>query len=135
MVVEAIKCAPIKSDSRGNGFRGPQDLAMDLYNYIGPWYGGTTRVLELRHWSQFVTNMSTDIRGHEALHHQWYHRQLNVEAYLVLQARNHCKCNQAASLLPTMVIKNTAASKMHKDIQIMQARSNRNFQTDCDNRN
>ena len=27
----------------------------------------------LRHWSQFVPNMSTDIRGHEALHHhhQW----------------------------------------------------------------
>ena len=30
----------------------------------------------LRHWSQFVTNMSTDIRGHEALHH---HQQLGVE--------------------------------------------------------
>ena len=27
----------------------------------------------LRHWSQFVPNMSTDIRGHEALHH--YHRR------------------------------------------------------------
>ena len=24
----------------------------------------------LRHWSQFVPNMSTDIRGHEGLHHQ-----------------------------------------------------------------
>ena len=24
----------------------------------------------LRHWSQFVPDMSTDIRGHEALHHQ-----------------------------------------------------------------
>ena len=24
----------------------------------------------LRHWSQFVPNVSTDIRGHEALHHQ-----------------------------------------------------------------
>ena len=24
----------------------------------------------LRHWSQFVPNMSTDIPGHEALHHQ-----------------------------------------------------------------
>ena len=24
----------------------------------------------LRHWSQFVPNMSTDIRGHEALHHR-----------------------------------------------------------------
>ena len=46
MVVEAIKCAPIKSDSRGNGFRGPQGLAMDLY-IVGPWYGGTTRVQEL----------------------------------------------------------------------------------------
>ena len=23
----------------------------------------------LRHWSQFVPNMSFDIRGHEALHH------------------------------------------------------------------
>ena len=23
----------------------------------------------LRHWSQFVPNMSTDVRGHEALHH------------------------------------------------------------------
>ena len=22
-----------------------------------------------RHWSQFVPNMSTDIRGHDALHH------------------------------------------------------------------
>ena len=24
----------------------------------------------LRHWSKFVPNVSTDIRGHEALHHQ-----------------------------------------------------------------
>ena len=32
----------------------------------------------LRHWSQFVPNMSTDIRGHEALHH--HHRVThNVE--------------------------------------------------------
>ena len=28
------------------------------------------RCTMLRHWSQFVPNMSTDIRGHEALHHQ-----------------------------------------------------------------
>ena len=28
----------------------------------------------LLHWSQFVPNMSTDIRGHEALHH--HHRTL-----------------------------------------------------------
>ena len=27
----------------------------------------------LRHWSQFVPNMSTDIRGHEALHHHHHH--------------------------------------------------------------
>ena len=25
--------------------------------------------VKLRHWSQFVPNMSTDIRRHEALHH------------------------------------------------------------------
>ena len=30
----------------------------------------------LRHWSQFVPNTSTDIRGHEALHHQ---RELRSE--------------------------------------------------------
>ena len=30
----------------------------------------------LRHWSQFVPNMSTDIRGHEALlHHHHHHPQ------------------------------------------------------------
>ena len=28
-----------------------------------------------RHWSQFVTNMSADIRGHEALDH---HQQTNT---------------------------------------------------------
>ena len=27
----------------------------------------------LRHWSQFVPNISTDIRGHEALHHHHHH--------------------------------------------------------------
>ena len=30
----------------------------------------------LRHWSQFVPNISTDIRGHEALHH---HHQKSAE--------------------------------------------------------
>ena len=30
----------------------------------------------LRHWSQFVPNISTDIRGHEALHH---HQPMEVE--------------------------------------------------------
>ena len=30
----------------------------------------------LRHWSQFVPNMSTDIRGHEALHHRHHYHQL-----------------------------------------------------------
>ena len=29
----------------------------------------------LRHWSQFVPNMSTDIRGHEALHHHHFRTQ------------------------------------------------------------
>ena len=28
----------------------------------------------LRHWSQFVPNMSADIRGHEALHHHHHPR-------------------------------------------------------------
>ena len=28
----------------------------------------------LRHWSQFVPNMSTDIRGHQALHHHHHHQ-------------------------------------------------------------
>ena len=28
----------------------------------------------LRHWSQFVPNMSTDIRGHEAPHHHHDHQ-------------------------------------------------------------
>ena len=28
----------------------------------------------LRHWSQFVPNMPTDIRGHEALHHHHHVR-------------------------------------------------------------
>ena len=30
----------------------------------------------LRHWSQFVPNMSTDIRGHEALLHQHHREQV-----------------------------------------------------------
>jgi len=34
----------------------------------------------LRHWSQFVHNMSTDIRGHEALHH--HHCRENITALL-----------------------------------------------------
>ena len=29
----------------------------------------------LRQWSQFVPNMSTDIRGHEALRHHHHHRR------------------------------------------------------------
>ena len=33
----------------------------------------------LRHWSQFVPNMSTDIRGHEALHH---HQQGDLQRSL-----------------------------------------------------
>ena len=28
----------------------------------------------LRHWSQFVPNMSTNIRGHEALHRHHHHQ-------------------------------------------------------------
>ena len=32
----------------------------------------------LRHWSQFVPNMSTDIRGHEALHH--HHRVQHTQS-------------------------------------------------------
>ena len=31
----------------------------------------------LRHWSQFVPEMSTDIRGHQALHH---HHQVKADA-------------------------------------------------------
>ena len=29
----------------------------------------------LRHWSQFVPDISTDIRGHEALHYHHHHRE------------------------------------------------------------
>ena len=36
----------------------------------------------LRHWSQFVSNMSSDIRGHKALHH-------------------HCSCRYTPTLLIT----------------------------------
>ena len=32
-------------------------------------YGFCGRKATLRHWSQFGHNMSTDVRGHEALHH------------------------------------------------------------------
>ena len=32
----------------------------------------------LRHWSQFAPNISTDIRGHEALHH---HLELSRTVY------------------------------------------------------
>ena len=32
----------------------------------------------LKHWSQFIPNMSTAIRGHEALHHQQQTRPLNL---------------------------------------------------------
>ena len=32
----------------------------------------------LRHWSQFVPNMSTDIRGHEALHHHRFEAIVNT---------------------------------------------------------
>ena len=35
----------------------------------------------LRHWSQFVPNMSTDIRGHEALHH--HHPQSSIKLWTV----------------------------------------------------
>ena len=32
----------------------------------------------LRHWSQFVPNMSTDIWGHEALHHHHHHHSASL---------------------------------------------------------
>ena len=32
----------------------------------------------LRHWSQFVPEMTTDIRGHQALHH--HHHQVKADA-------------------------------------------------------
>ena len=34
----------------------------------------------LRHWSQFVPNMSSDIRGHEALHHHHHHHHLHTHS-------------------------------------------------------
>ena len=33
----------------------------------------------LRHWSQFVPNMSTDIRGHEALQHHHVKRVQSMQ--------------------------------------------------------
>ena len=36
----------------------------------------------LRHWSQFVTNMSTNIRGYEALHHH-HHRPAKVGLHVL----------------------------------------------------
>ena len=34
----------------------------------------------LRHWSQLVPNMSTDIRGHKALrHHHHHHRDASID--------------------------------------------------------
>ena len=39
-----------------------------------------------RHWLQFVPNMSTDIRGHEALHHhtaEFRHPALQVHRFLL----------------------------------------------------
>ena len=38
----------------------------------------------LRHWSQFVPNMSTDIREHEALHH---HHRARVRAQELCESR------------------------------------------------
>ena len=42
----------------------------------------------LRHWSQFVPNMSTDVRGHEDLHHHHHNRfccfVLTMHQYIVL---------------------------------------------------
>ena len=35
----------------------------------------------LRHWSQFVPNMSTDVRGHEALHHYHLYFRIAQELY------------------------------------------------------
>ena len=37
----------------------------------------------LRHWSQFVPNMSTDIRGHEALHHHHSGKQKDLGSNLL----------------------------------------------------
>ena len=39
----------------------------------------------LRHWSQFVPNMSTDIRGHEALHH---HHHLWIRSFVGIRGRS-----------------------------------------------
>ena len=39
----------------------------------------------LRHWSQFVPNMSTDIRGHEALHH--HHQPVWSSLFVGLRQR------------------------------------------------
>ena len=36
----------------------------------------------LRHWSQFVPNMSTDIGGHEALHHHHDHPENSHVVFL-----------------------------------------------------
>ena len=37
----------------------------------------------LRHWSQFVPNMSTDIRGHWALHHHHHHWSLALNGHSI----------------------------------------------------
>ena len=44
----------------------------------------------LRHWSQFVPNMSTDIRGHEALHH--HHGRLKAFRVRRSWPRSICQC-------------------------------------------
>ena len=52
----------------------------------------------LRHWSQFVPDISTDIRGHQALHHHQNHirqersvlesgEERHVKAILILKVR------------------------------------------------
>ena len=57
----------------------------------------------LRHWSQFVPNMSTDIQGHEALHH---HPMLAVKVVWATISPHqcilplNCVCTRTVSLTP-----------------------------------
>ena len=45
----------------------------------------------LRHWSQFVPNMSTDIQGHEALHHHHhYHHHILLGHVSARSCQSRC---------------------------------------------
>ena len=68
LLVESCFTSRVQELCESRGGRPGLSVLMSLTVFVGVKQHWTM----LRHWSQFVPDMSTDIRGHEALHH---HRQ------------------------------------------------------------